>query len=1063
MKYTFLIWSLLTTFAASCQSITISGKVINEDRNPVINATIKIKSSGKTTMADINGFFSLSDFKLTDTLIITAVGYETTTEVYNGQPLITIVLKRKITDLGEVIVNTGYQYIPKERSTGSFEKLDKELLNRSVSNDWLSRLEGVSSVFFDNRDQVADKISIRGRSTIFANASPLIVLDNFPYEGTIDNINPNDIESITILKDAAAASIWGARAGNGVIVITTKKGTGKRSPVLEFNINMTIGKKPDAFYKPVISSSSFIDVESYLFNRGFYNSEIASNTTRPPLSPVVEILARRRAGQITAADSMQLIDALRTVDYRNDLDKYVYQTSVAQQYALSWSGSEEKISYYLSAGYDKMGSSVIRNNQDRITVSSTLSFTPAKFITVGFSALLSETNVEANGTENIVVGGTKSGIYPYARLADEQGNPLPTVKDYRYSFIDTAGGGRLLDWKYRHLQEIAEADNTRKQSNKRIGLTVKTKITKWLNADLMYQYENENFYRRDHNSQNTYFTRNLINRFYNAAATNKYPVPLGGILSQAYSSLTAHAARAQLNANHTWNAMHQLTAIAGFEIRQSHTTANSYRVYGYNDDVLTFTNVNFVDNFPIYASLASAQRIPNQSSFSEGDLRFVSVYTNAAYTFSKKHTATISARKDASNIFGVNTNQKWLPLWSAGYSWYLSRENFYKISWLPELKFRITYGLNGNVDNSLSSYTTVSYLTNLMFTTLPYARIRNHTNPELRWEKTAMLNLAIDFASAGNRITGSIEYYHKKGTDLIASAPVDPTTGVQDASSRFAFRGNAASIKGNGIDLSLNSVNIKGAFTWQSSLILQYIKTKVTDYTLTALTAASFLNSGLSVNPIPGRPLYTIYSYKWAGLDPATGDPQGWLNGNISKDYVALTGITLNDLVYNGSAVPELFGSFRNTFTYRNFSLSANIIYKLSYFFKRTSINYTSLYNNWNGHPDFEYRWQKPGDENFTNVPSMVYPLPSPSRDAFYSASEILVEKGGNIRLQDIAFSYEFSRKQGKWPVKNLQLYTYINNIGCIWKANKSGLDPDYFLSGYPSPLTIAFGIKTTL
>jgi TonB-linked SusC/RagA family outer membrane protein len=1045
---------------SSCQSITINGKIIDENGKPIPNATITIKQSNKKTISDQYGLFTIHDSRLTDTLIVSAVGYETTEEPNNVRGLITITLKRKITTLAEVIVSTGYQDLPQERATGSFEKIDADLLNRSVSTDFLSRLEGVSSVYFDKRGIGSGAFSIRGRSTIFANAVPLIVVDNFPYDGDINNINPDDIESITILKDAAAASIWGVRAGNGVIVINTKKGKYKKSPALQFNSSITIGKKPDLFYAPAISSSDFIDVETFLFGKGFYNGDISNSTTRPPISPVVEILAKRRAGQLSATDSATQIDALRKLDVRNDLLKYFYRNSFTQQYTLSYSGGSDNMTYFLSAGYDRIFPNLLRNNSNRITFNSAASYTPVKFLEFTVSAVYTGIqSLSGNPAQNITSGGNKS-LYPYAQLADENGNPLPIIKDYRYSFIDTAGAGKLLDWKYRPLQELNEANNKTNQSDYRFDFTTSFKYNDHFSLAVLYRFEKQTAETKNLYSQNTYIVRNLVNRFYNPA-TNKYGVPLGEIMDRSFSSLLSHNGRLQANYSQTWQGVQDITAIAGAEIKQTQMQSSLYRVYGYSDDVLTYTNVDLIDNLPVYGGLASSQPIPNPENFSAGVLRFVSLFANAAYTYNKKYTASFSARRDASNLFGVASNQKWVPLWSSGLSWQLDKEKFYRWNRLPYLRLRLTYGYNGNVDNSLSAFTTLRYTSGALFTSQQYAIVQNPPNPELQWEKTAVLNFGLDFSFKNDRISGSLEYYRKTGKDLIGFSPVDPTTGVQSTTLTFTFKGNVAAMKGNGFDLILNTHNLIGKLKWTSNLIFDYAASKVTRYLLANTNASSFLNYGTSINPVPGRPLYAIYSYPWAGLDPATGDPQGFLNGVVSKNYTALTNVTVDDLVYKGSAVPLFFGSLRNTFSWKNFSLSANILFKLDYYFRRTSVSYTSLFNNWIGHSDYIKRWQKPGDENFTNVPSLIYPNSNVNRDNFYISSEPLVERGDHIRLQDIALSYSIPGMKKKLPFKNLQVYTYMDNIGILWKANKAGLDPDYFSGGYPLPFTISFGIKT--
>src|SRR5690606_19639863 len=211
-----------------------------------------------------------------DILTYTFMGYRTAEEEINGRQQITVALDPAENILAEVdVVSPGYQTIPKERATGSFVFVDSALLNRAVSTDIISRLKGVvPSLLFDERAGGEPKLSIRGRSTIYANADPLIVVDNFPYEGDIRNINPNDVESVSILRDAAAASIWGVRAGNGVIVITTKKGKAGQPLQVSFNGNVTVGEKPDLWYEPRISTADFIDVERFLFDNGYFNTSL---------------------------------------------------------------------------------------------------------------------------------------------------------------------------------------------------------------------------------------------------------------------------------------------------------------------------------------------------------------------------------------------------------------------------------------------------------------------------------------------------------------------------------------------------------------------------------------------------------------------------------------------------------------------------------------------------------------------------------------------------------------------------------------------------------------------
>jgi hypothetical protein len=293
--------------------------------------------------------------------------------------------------------------------------------------------------------------------------------------------------------------------------------------------------------------------------------------------------------------------------------------------------------------------------------------------------------------------------------------------------------------------------------------------------------------------------------------------------------------------------------------------------------------------------------------------------------------------------------------------------------------------------------------------------------------------------------------------DLIGNAPLDPTAGFNVAN-RTNFTGNNADMKGHGFDVQLMLTKNIGNVRWASNTLFSYTTNKITRYDY-----KSPVSGYLSTYPAPmvGKPRFGIYSFKWAGLDPQTGDPQVYLNNKISKDYGQIASkATLDDLVYNGPALPPYFGAWRNTFTYRGFSIGFNISYKFGYFFKRSSINYSSLFNNWIGNVDYEKRWQKPGDEKLTSVPSMPTSYNS-SRDYVYNNSSALVEKGDNIRFQDISISYLFEKKTSSWlPFNSINLYGYINNLGIIWKANKLNIDPDYIYQPYPPSKTYSIGIK---
>lgn len=1048
--------------------IDVKGIIINENGEPVL-ASVSVKGKKNGTITNTKGEFLLNGIEEDAVLEITGVNIEPMQVKVNGKADLGVITVRiKITQSDAVVLSTGYQDIPKERATGSFVKIDNELVNRRVSTDILSRLDGITNglIFNTNRRQAND-ISIRGRSTIFANDKPLIVVDNFPYEGDINNINPNDIESINVLKDAAAASIWGARAGNGVIVIVTKKGGYNKPLRIELNNNITFGEKPDLFYSQrFLNSSDFIDVEQTLFNQGYYTVDETS-LDRPVLSPVVEILIKKRDGFISAAEADVQINALRGIDVRNDLTKFVHRKSANQQHSINLNGGGENINYNFSLGYDNNRMNDVGNFYKRYTLNSMNNFRVSKTLTLmaGLNYIQSNTQRNNPGYENIRSSNTRA-LYPYTQLADANGNPLPIPYTYRNSFI-TSLPSQMLNWQYNPLDEIQLADNTTSLTNTRLQLGAKYTIVKGLDAEVKYQYEKQNILSSNHRSKDTYFARDLINSFTEVSGTTyDRHVPIGGILDLSSSELHSHTGRGQLNFNKSWNTINELNAVAGFETREAVVKNSSSRYYGYNEDLATSAQVDYITFFPLYYNTGNFATIPNGNSLSGLTDRFISLFFNGAYSYKKKYTLSGSMRKDASNLFGVRTNQKGVPLWSMGGLWNISNEQFYTSSFLPSLKLRATYGYNGNIDKSVTAYlTAIAYNFPASQTGLPYGALLNPPNEELRWEKVRTINIGLDFESKNKIIHGSIEYYTKNGQDLFGDEFIAPSTGS------LQIRGNFASTLTKGIDINLNSTLINKEFKWDVNLLSSWVNDKVTGYDIPS-TSARFLDygeNGFSLYPREGYPLFAIYSLKWAGLDPLNGDPQGYLNGTVSKNYNSIMSSTLpDDLIYHGSAVPTLFGAFRNNFSYRGITLSVNMVYKLGYYFRRPSISYNSLFAGGAGHQDYSKRWVKPGDENFTNVPSMpVIPF-SNNRDVFYSNSEILVEKGDHIRLQDISVSYDLNKSLlRKTPFKDIRVYCYLNNVGILWRANKYGIDPDVanyptVISNYPNPRTIAIGLKTT-
>lgn len=1034
--------------------VNIKGRIVTPTGDPIASATVIAPGTSQHATTNENGDFSLNNVLMDENLIVSCVSYETETIKVNGNQELLIKLQPQIKELSEVIVSSGFQKQAIEKLTGSYSKVSNELLNYKVSTNVLDRLDGVtSSVLFNKNIQSPNitnqsTISIRGRSTIFANPEPLIILDNFPYTGDVANINPNDVESITILKDAAAASIWGAYAANGVIVITTKTGKYNQAIKLSVNANVTVGNKPDLYYEPALGSSDYIEVERFLFDNGFYINQ-ENDPRHPALSPAVEIMIRERDGKLSSPEASALLTALGQQDTRKDKENYFYRRSINQQYAVSASGGGAHNQYYFSAGYDRNLLNKVGNQYNRITLNAnnTYAWWDRKIeLTTGII-------FSASQLQQADILFTSR---PYNKLADANSQALAINYQLRQPYIDTAGGGKLLDWHYRPLDELRLANDKTTLTDYRINAGLKYTIVKGLTANLLYQYNKGYSEQRNLHSMESYFTRDLINQFTRINGDSLItPVPYGNILDKVNNDYQAHNVRVQMDYNHAWNPQHNLQVFAGTELRSLTNQFSTIRQYGYDPDRQTSLPVDYLNTYPLYHNPSSPSRIPDMDYNRHTTDRYISYFANAAYTIHQRYIVSASARKDESNIFGVKANQKGVPLWSAGISWEISKEKFYRpqSNWLPYLRLRVTHGYNGNVDRTVSAFTSAATAGQNNYGALA-GSIINPPNPALRWEQVQMTNIGVDFASLNKVISGSVEYYHRYARDLIGYSPLDPTTGNP------TFRGNTADMKGDGVDITLHTQNInKKNIKWLSTFLFSFTRDHVTSYKVRQNAIGAYLNPDL-FNPLEENPLYAVYSLRWMGLDPLTGDPQGWLNNELSKDYRALLNSTnFNELQYNGPANPVFFGSVLNTVAWKQLQLSFNIIYKVGYYFRRPSINYNNLFNGDKGHTDFTKRWQKPGDETSTYVPSMLYPN-NAQRDNFYKFSSVLVEKGDHVRLQDIRLIYDCNKQLLKrLPIQALQFYVYANNIGILWKANQQHIDPDY-ISGIPAPLTIAGGIK---
>ncbi|MCS4226411.1 SusC/RagA family TonB-linked outer membrane protein [Sphingobacterium sp. BIGb0165] len=1046
----------------------ITGLVVSQDEKPLQGVSIRVDVENLHIRSANDGTFQLLVKDRKGKIRFTYVGFKSQEVSYTAGADLVIRLIPEDNKLEEVeVVSTGYQKIPKERATGSFEFVDNKLLNRKVSTDFVSRLEDVVPGFTANKTGNSRgsylNVNVRGLSTLFSEKFPLIVIDGVPYDisnpglgpGIFTNINPNDIENVTVLKDAAAASIWGAQSGNGVIVITTKRGKFNEQTKLSFNSNISIKAKPDLYYYPQMSSSDYIDAQQYIFDQGKYNSWFKNKFRNP--QPVLWLMYARKNGTLSEADFNEQIALLKAADLRDDFLKYIYRQAVNQQYNIQLQTGSDKVNTLFSVGYDKNLNDVVTSSFKRLNLKSNTQIKPVKnmILDIGLSYTDSKNeNSYFSVAYNRMAKGVKN--YPYMRLADANGNPLAVdISGLNPTFRDTIAGGRLLDYSYVPLDQLNDSKETQQIREFFTNINAGYSFDFGLKLNLLYAYQRTMNPTEIWKGISTFQQRDEINSF--ASWNNNvitWNLPVGDFLGIVNWDSYNHQSRATADYSKKWNEKHEISLFAGMEVRKNEQKITSSQYSGYDPETGAFKSVPYGIQVPMLNGLFGTSTITDVNVFKRFRNNFVSYFANGAYTYANRYLLSGSFRKDASNLFGVKSNDRGQPFWSVGAAWILSNEPLIANGVFNFLKLRATYGYNGNVNNSVSAYPIMSiqgeahYMTNQN-----YGMIMTPPNPRLRWERIGITNVGLDFSLRNNSLSGSIEYYVKNAKDLIAPDRIDPSTGFS------TLMVNSGNIRTKGWDISLNSIPLQQKnWTWSSNLVFSYARTKVLKSYVQNENGKDFISSAQSgtMTPIEGMDLYSQLGYKWAGLDPGTGEPRAYINGEISKDYTAILGLNVRDLENYGSTVPLYTGGWRNSVRYKTMELSWNISYQLGHKFLRNSFDNSLFLNSDIGHSDYALRWQKPGDELHTDVPAFKYPADLGSQ--VYMRSSALLENGGQIKLRDIQLSVSLP-SLSRFKVHNAKIYGYIQNVGTIWRANKFGIDTEYGFN-IPDPMMSALGLS---
>lgn len=1051
----------------SQERLVFSGMITDAETGIAIQgAVVSLQKSNISALTNPEGRYRLlikrSDTD--DTLSVRYIGYEPfnqSVSLARGGHF-DINLERKNTILEEVEINTGYQTQKRRSSTGSVELISKEELGYGTGANLLDRIEGLfSGATFDRTNYNFNGIpqqpdlTVRGASSLMAETFPLIVVDNFPFEGALEDINPDDIENITILKDAAASSIWGVKAGNGVLVITTKKGKLNQPLTIDVGTNLMVGGKPDLFSEQIVSAADFIEMETFLFDNGFYTNQI-NDSRKPPLSPVIHLLLQHERNEIDRAELEKQFGILRNRDVRNDFLKHVYRNPVESNTTFNMRGGGDKTTYSFTLGHNSNLYNMPMNARKRLTARYNQSYRPIDNLSIStdlaYTYLTTSQYNSSNmiGYNQMLVNGKK--LYPYAQLRDALGENAVLYKDYDKSFIADNQSKVMRDWSFRPLDEMNNYGSKLQRDQIVAGLNLDYEFVKGVRFSVNSQFNRAISESSSYYEEESYFTRNIFNRFtYVSDSEIENNVPKGGIMDKDNTKLWGYAFRSQLSASRTFGDRHSFEGLLGAEVREVNNSGDQRRNYGVYEDRNIYELVDFTATKRIFPVLGNRAFIPNRIGFGRTSNRFVSFYSNFNYSLDERYYLSLSVRNDASNIFGVEMKNKWSPLWSVGGAWEVSRESFFKSNLIDYFKLRASFGYSGNVDSQIPAELVlqrVSYLD--FYTNLPFNSIVSLQNPELRWEKVRTFNIAADWRMLNNQLAITIDYYRKKSMDLLGPAIVDPTLGVS------AVTMNSAQLMGQGLDLSISANVRSGTWGWNGTIRAGYNKTTLDKYFARPQTVTS---NAINAADFVGKEYKVLTSLKWHGLTEDSGSPIGYIGEEPSTAYLdILRNTPLDELVYHGSSIPRTSLLLRNTLKYKSWELGFTFSGQFFYFFRRNSIDYGQFFNRWEGHADFANRWRKPGDEKTTNIPAFNYPVDT-NREGFYALSEILVRRGDHLRLQDIRVAYRAAINNRKMGVRNIELFMMASNLGLIWTKNAEGIDPVYD-SGIGPSRTITGGLK---
>lgn len=1037
---------------------TISGRVMEHDENaPLPGATVTIDGTRHATVTDIDGNFRFNGISAVNPVVtVSFIGMkpESAKVTEKNHSSLNFNLVSATTMFDEVVV-TGYQTLSKERATGSFDIIDSKQLEKATPNI-ATRLLGASAGLAGTQDiNGTPTFEIRGTSSFSVSSAPLLVVDGFAIEGGFESINPNDVESITVLKDAAAASIWGAKSANGVIVITTKGGKGSGDKNTKVDVNYSgfykISPKMDLDYAlSRASADEQIDYEMATFNKWgadtWYPEEMSEYAGG---SSVYELLNAHRLGHITEQEMLAGINRYRGIDNTDQIRKHILQNPMTLQQNVGVNIQTERSNTALSVLYQNKHDNWKGNADDKYMVSLNNRTSIYKWVDFVFNGMFDYTDQKLDGR------GGFPDLMNYENLIDENGNPIrySSVSQYFLKNYVPMEQFPYQDWTWDAFDNMNNRDRKATRLNARAQAGLTFKIWKGLTYDARVQYELLDTHYDTYYNEDSYTVRDLLNstctwdRNTNAVTRN---LPLGGFLDRSRSKLSVLTIRNQVNFNQTFG-QHSIAVIGGLETTDRHAQTFGYpRTYGYNANTLTVGTLPGKGTFTNWTSGTVniySTSYNGVSTFTDNTDRYFSAFANASYTFDNKYTVSGSYRTDASNLITDDPSYRYAPFWSVGAGWQLGKEKWMQeFTWLDRLNVRFTYGYNGNVDKSTTFKPLLTTSASPNVITDQYTgNIASYGNPTLRWEKTGTWDFGVDYNLFGSKLYGKIDVYRKLSEDLIAAREISAVNGTT------SMRLNNGKIQNSGFEIEVGSaINITPNISWNGTLRLSYNKNKVKSLKVAQHYGYQLVGGG-SGAWVEGEDMNTLWCFEYAGVinDGTESSPHYapsvyYENGERVGFTTYLYGDGTSYCLNMGTKVAPWHVSLGSTFRFWDFDFSFLMTAKLGHKFMRESFNYPAPTGG-----------RSPLNSKYSEIancdPAVRCPLPMQDRedrfyfwDRFYPYLSYLSADASHIRMQEISLAYNLPKHlAAKLGMKHAQVSVMANNPFNIY-FNGWNEDPEF-------------------